>query len=76
MLSLLFLQEGFDTINPYIPVEVHNYTEHEVNVAIDYLIETNWIQHQAYRTSDSARRELIFLSAKNPHYLDLATRNL
>lgn len=70
------LQEGFDALNPFVPIEVCDYSDEEIDKTFDYLIERGWIQNKAYRISAQARKELIFLSAKNPLFLDKVLRSV
>ncbi|XP_067943569.1 small ribosomal subunit protein mS29-like [Watersipora subatra] len=72
----LLNEAGFDILNPFIPIEVSDYNEEEVHSALDYFIEHRWIQNESYRTSRQAREELIFLSGKNPLFLDKAIRSI
>lgn len=43
----LLTNEGWELLDPFIPVEVPYYTMEEVNMCIDYMIETRWLQHPA-----------------------------
>lgn len=72
--NIFWLQTGFNALSPFVPVKLDNYSNKEVNNVLDYLTEMNWIQVHKYRTSQKARRELMFLSNNNPFYLDRILR--
>ncbi|KAK3604678.1 hypothetical protein CHS0354_009290 [Potamilus streckersoni] len=61
-------KEGFEFMDPFIPIEVSNYTEKEVHSCLEYYIERMWIQNPRGR-SDDGKKELIFLSNKHPYEL-------
>ena len=67
-------QVGFHALTPFIPIEVPDYSDEEVSAALDYFTERHWIQNEMYRTSKQARQELVFLSGKNPLFLDKVMR--
>ncbi|XP_076135642.1 small ribosomal subunit protein mS29 [Alosa pseudoharengus] len=58
-------QDGFDSMDPFVPVPVSNYNEKEFESCYLYYIDRNWLQHPHSRTEEG-RKELIFLSHKNP----------
>jgi len=60
----LFGDLGWELLNPFIPVEVENYTPSELDSAIDYSIEKGWIRTEA--GTATTRRELHFLTGRNP----------
>lgn len=43
---LFLLQEGFDTLDPFIPILVSNYNPKEFEACIQYYLENNWLQHE------------------------------
>jgi len=55
---------GWSHLEPFIPVEVNNYSEHELNSMIDYNIERRWLRKEA--GNDVHRREIDFLTGRNP----------
>ncbi|KAK9512220.1 hypothetical protein O3M35_000689 [Rhynocoris fuscipes] len=54
---------GFEHIDPFIPVEVKEYSDIELNSILDYYEDRRWLQ----RTS--GRHELSFLTNNNPYQL-------
>ncbi|KAK7486797.1 hypothetical protein BaRGS_00021944 [Batillaria attramentaria] len=61
-------KEGFEWLDPFVPVHVPDYTEKEAYSCIEYYLDRNWIQHEAAQTEEG-KKELIFLSNKNPFQL-------
>nr|CAG4647891.1 EOG090X05V1 [Moina brachiata]SVE93001.1 EOG090X05V1 [Moina brachiata] len=61
-------KEGFEHLDPFIPIEVSNYNDRELNAQIDYFIERNWLQQPKAHTA-SGREELSFTSGNNPFEL-------
>merc|ERR1712150_256810 len=57
--------DGFELLDPHIPVHVPHYSEKEAISAIEYFIDRKWITTETASTEDG-RREMIFLSSKNP----------
>uniref|UniRef100_A0A3P8S1T2 Small ribosomal subunit protein mS29 n=1 Tax=Amphiprion percula TaxID=161767 RepID=A0A3P8S1T2_AMPPE len=62
-------ETGFDSMDPFIPVSVPNYSEKEFESAYLYYLDRKWLQHPQSRTEDG-KKELSFLSSKNPSMLD------
>ncbi|XP_053743635.1 28S ribosomal protein S29, mitochondrial [Synchiropus splendidus] len=62
-------EEGFDCMEPFLPVSVPNYSEKEFESCYLYYIDRNWLQHPQSRTEDG-KKELIFLSNRNPWALE------
>lgn len=58
-------KEGFDAMDPFVPILVANYTEKEFESCYQYYLDRNWIQLEKARTEEG-KRELIFLSNYNP----------
>ncbi|XP_057370312.1 small ribosomal subunit protein mS29-like [Daphnia carinata] len=58
-------KQGFEHLDPFIPIEVPNYNEKEFHSQIDYYIERNWLQQPKART-DRGRAELSFTSGNHP----------
>ncbi|BES97476.1 ribosomal protein S29 [Nesidiocoris tenuis] len=56
-------REGFETIDPFIPISVTEYSDLELNSALDYYEDRMWLQ----RTE--GRQDLGFLSNRNPYSL-------
>ncbi|KAI6184086.1 Deoxyhypusine hydroxylase [Aphelenchoides bicaudatus] len=59
----MFGEEGFDDIEPFIPIETGIYTKEEADVIYDYFFEMNWLTKAK---SPEARKQLYHLSAYNP----------
>lgn len=57
---LFLLQEGFDALDPFIPILVSNYNPKEFESCIQYYLENNWLQHEKGQLLN------FFLSQKNP----------
>uniref|UniRef100_A0A3Q1FP58 Small ribosomal subunit protein mS29 n=1 Tax=Acanthochromis polyacanthus TaxID=80966 RepID=A0A3Q1FP58_9TELE len=60
---------GFDSMDPFIPVSVPNYSEKEFESVYLYYLDRKWLQHPQSRTEDG-KKELVFLSNRNPSMLD------
>lgn len=43
---LFILQEGFDALDPFIPILVSNYNPKEFESCIQYYLENSWLQHE------------------------------
>uniref|UniRef100_A0A672YN88 Small ribosomal subunit protein mS29 n=1 Tax=Sphaeramia orbicularis TaxID=375764 RepID=A0A672YN88_9TELE len=63
--ELLGEVSGFDSMDPFIPVSVPNYSEKEFESCYLYYMDRNWLQHPQSRTEEG-KKELIFLSNRNP----------
>uniref|UniRef100_A0A8C2NB03 Small ribosomal subunit protein mS29 n=1 Tax=Capra hircus TaxID=9925 RepID=A0A8C2NB03_CAPHI len=62
-------KEGFDTLDPFIPILVSNYNPKEFEACIQYYLENNWLQHEKAHTEEG-KKELLFLSNRNPGLLE------
>lgn len=62
-------ETGFDSMDPFIPVSVPNYSEKEFESVYLYYLDRKWLQHPQSRTEDG-KKELVFLSNRNPSMLD------
>ena len=60
----LLSQEGWETLAPFVPIQVDRYTKSELDVMIDYYVERRYIQDVA--ATESGRAEIHFLSARHP----------
>ncbi|XP_068616086.1 small ribosomal subunit protein mS29 [Brachionichthys hirsutus] len=60
---------GFDNMDPFIPVLVPNYSEKEFESCHLYYMDRQWLQHPQSRTEEG-KKELVFLSNRNPLSLD------
>ncbi|XP_055585237.1 28S ribosomal protein S29, mitochondrial [Uranotaenia lowii] len=58
-------REGFEHLDPFVPIRVDNYSEEEYHSCIQYYLNRKWIQ----TTEPGFDRELEFLSGKNPFKL-------
>ncbi|XP_074650971.1 small ribosomal subunit protein mS29-like [Tubulanus polymorphus] len=61
----LLAKEGFEWLDPFIPIEVQKYSEKEIHSCMDYYEDRLWIQHPEGKTTDG-RQQLVFLSDHNP----------
>lgn len=62
-------ETGFDHMDPFLPVSVPNYSEKEFESCYLYYADRQWLQHPQSRTEEG-KKELIFLSNRNPSTLD------
>lgn len=62
-------ETGFDSMDPFIPLSVPNYSEKEFESCYLYYLDRNWLQHPQSRTEDG-KKELVFLTNRNPSMLD------
>ena len=60
--------QGWEEMDPFVPVHVENYTPQEVQTTIDYFLERKWLQHPE-AGSEKARKELEYVSTRNPKTL-------
>ncbi|XP_058015887.1 small ribosomal subunit protein mS29 isoform X2 [Ahaetulla prasina] len=58
-------REGFAALDPFVPIEVCNYTDAEFESCYQYYLERKWLQHEKANTKEG-RLELRFLSGRNP----------
>uniref|UniRef100_A0A5S6QDK4 Small ribosomal subunit protein mS29 n=1 Tax=Trichuris muris TaxID=70415 RepID=A0A5S6QDK4_TRIMR len=63
----LFLlgKEGFEWLDPFVPVEIPYYSKKEAHSYLSYLASKHWLQHESVRTSEGFA-QLIYLSGLNP----------
>ncbi|XP_064152468.1 28S ribosomal protein S29, mitochondrial [Anguilla rostrata] len=62
-------EEGFVSLEPFLPVPVPVYGEKEFESCYQYYIDRNWLQHPQSRTEEG-KKEIIFLSNRNPAVLE------
>ncbi|XP_072404918.1 small ribosomal subunit protein mS29 isoform X2 [Chiloscyllium punctatum] len=62
----LLRKEGFDAMDPFVPVQVMNYSQKEFESCYQYYIDRKWIQHENAYTEEG-KKELIFLCNYNPN---------
>ncbi|XP_064138763.1 small ribosomal subunit protein mS29 isoform X2 [Loxodonta africana] len=62
-------EEGFNALDPFIPILVSNYNPKEFQSCIQYYLENNWLQHEKAHT-EGGMKELLFLSNANPGQLE------
>ncbi|NXF27562.1 RT29 protein, partial [Rhodinocichla rosea] len=62
-------KEGFDALDPFVPIPVPNYSPREFESCYGYYLERRWLQHEKAHTEDG-KAELQFLSGSNPRQLD------
>ncbi|CAH1797028.1 unnamed protein product [Owenia fusiformis] len=65
----LLKKEGFEWLDPFVPIHVDDYNDKEVNSCIDYYVDKLWIQNPKALTEEG-RNQLIFLTNKNPRILE------
>ena len=58
-------RQGFEHLDPFIPVRCENYDEKEYESCISYYVNRRWIQN----VNEGFDKELGFLSNKNPYKL-------
>ncbi|BFY97771.1 hypothetical protein BsWGS_00811 [Bradybaena similaris] len=58
-------KEGFEFLDPFVPILVPEYSEKEARSTIDYYIDRNWIQND-YGKTEEGKKEILFVSNKNP----------
>lgn len=71
----LLRKEGFEHLDPFVPIHVPEYSEKEIHSCLDYYADRRWIQNERGLTEEG-RKELIFLSAYNPRRLMLECASL
>lgn len=64
----LLEKEGFEHLDPFVPIYVPEYSAKEVERCLDYYTERRWLQHENSKTEEG-RQELAFLSNHNPYTL-------
>ncbi|XP_034554422.1 28S ribosomal protein S29, mitochondrial [Notolabrus celidotus] len=62
-------ETGFDNMDPFVPVSVPNYSEKEFESCYLYYKDRHWLQHPQSLTEEG-KKEIIFLSNRNPWMLD------
>ncbi|XP_012870834.1 PREDICTED: 28S ribosomal protein S29, mitochondrial isoform X1 [Dipodomys ordii] len=65
----LLEKEGFDALDPFLPILVSNYNPKEFESSIQYYLENKWLQHEK-ATTEEGKKELLFLSNANPEQLE------
>ncbi|XP_044574843.1 28S ribosomal protein S29, mitochondrial [Cotesia glomerata] len=63
---------GFEHLDPFLPIEVPNYSEDEFDAAIEYLKDRIWIRN----LTEAGKRELELLSNRNPYKLMRLTASI
>lgn len=58
-------KEGFEHLDPFVPIHVQNYSQPEFDSCIDYYVNRKWIQN----VQEGFDKELKFLSNSNPYTL-------
>lgn len=58
-------KQGFEHLDPFVPIRVQNYTDIEYDSCIEYYLNRKWIQN----AEDGFDKELKFLSGSNPYRL-------
>ncbi|XP_017008016.2 small ribosomal subunit protein mS29 [Drosophila takahashii] len=65
-------QEGFEHLDPFVPIHVENYTDKEFHSYINYYLDRHWIN----KTPQGFEEQLKFMSNKNPYSLMQLVRAL
>ncbi|XP_067640160.1 small ribosomal subunit protein mS29 [Eurosta solidaginis] len=65
-------KEGFEHLDPFVPLHVRDYSEKEFASCIQYYLDRHWIQ----KTPEGFDEQLKYLSNKNPYTLMQLTRSL
>ncbi|XP_059166904.1 small ribosomal subunit protein mS29-like [Physella acuta] len=60
----LLKQEGFDALDPFVPILVPEYTEKEALSNLNYYMDRNWVQND-YGKTEEGKKEIIFVSNHN-----------
>jgi small subunit ribosomal protein S29 len=58
-------REGFEHVDPFVPIKIDNYNEKEYASCVSYYTNRRWIQN----VSEGYEQELKFLSDSNPYKL-------
>ncbi|VDD74638.1 unnamed protein product [Mesocestoides corti] len=61
-------QRGFETMDPFIPVNVPNYSPNEMDAVLHFYAEHDWFANPAALRPEG-RAEIVFLSDANPREL-------
>ncbi|XP_055327517.1 28S ribosomal protein S29, mitochondrial-like [Paramacrobiotus metropolitanus] len=70
----LLKKDGWEAMDPFVPVSITDYNDKEFTNAMDYYLEQRWFSDERVATQ-KGRDELKFVTNKNPKTLDLlATR--
>merc|ERR1712080_557659 len=62
----LLEKEGFDLLNPFVPVPTSVYSRSEFSSCMDYYSDMKWTQFPA-TASPQGREEIRFISGSNPY---------
>ncbi|KAH9513215.1 28S ribosomal protein S29, mitochondrial [Bulinus truncatus] len=71
----LLKQEGFEALDPFVPILVPEFTEKEALSTVNYYIDHNWIQNDHGKTEEG-KKEIIFVSNHNPFTLQKVCSSL
>ncbi|CAG7833761.1 unnamed protein product [Allacma fusca] len=61
-------KDGWEHMDPFIPINVEKYSHQELQTTIDYYLDRKWLQHPLAGTKE-ARQELETVSVRNPYTL-------
>lgn len=61
----LLTREGFEHLDPFLPIKMDNYDAREYESCIEYYVNRKWIQN----VGEGFEKELEFLTNKNPYVL-------
>ncbi|KAJ9593694.1 hypothetical protein L9F63_014742 [Diploptera punctata] len=61
-------KEGFEHLDPFVPVKISEYNENEMESCLQYYINRRWLQNKRGHTEEG-KKELKYLSGMNPYHL-------
>ncbi|KDR19525.1 28S ribosomal protein S29, mitochondrial [Zootermopsis nevadensis] len=61
-------KEGFEHLDPFVPISVREYSEKELESCLDYYVDRRWLQNEKSFTEEG-RKELKYLCGMNPRRL-------
>lgn len=64
--------DGFEHLDPFLPIQVENYTDEEFESVMEYYKDRKWLRN----ISKEGQRELELLSARNPHSVMVQTAHI
>jgi small subunit ribosomal protein S29 len=60
--------QGFEHLDPFVPICVREYNERELESCLDYYIDRRWLQNEKSCTEEG-RKEFKYLCDMNPRRL-------
>ncbi|KAM8921555.1 small ribosomal subunit protein mS29 [Pelodytes ibericus] len=62
-------KDGFEALDPFVPIHVPKYSEKEFESCYRYYLERNWIQHEK-ASIEEGKKELVFMTDLNPREME------